>query len=168
MIRRKRKKLRKFCTNETSKQLVDERFWEHSNLFTFFTDLNNFCDEFSPGILNLVNLLTLAPSSLDISNTSSISTNSDILSNESPNLLSSNKIIKSSSELFSEGERDRDRDRERQRQRDRDRGRQRETERDRLIDTWKKSWACDDQLVLPTTIWEVKLPTTTTTRLPLT
>ena len=36
IIRRKRKKLRKLCTNETSKQLVEERFLEHSNLFTFF------------------------------------------------------------------------------------------------------------------------------------
>ena len=35
IIRRKRKKLGKLCTNETSKQQVDERFLEHSNLFTF-------------------------------------------------------------------------------------------------------------------------------------
>ena len=42
IIRRKRKKIKKLCTDETSKQLVDERFLEHSNLFTFFTELNNF------------------------------------------------------------------------------------------------------------------------------
>ena len=35
IIRRKRNKLKKLCTNETFKQLVDERFLEHSNLFTF-------------------------------------------------------------------------------------------------------------------------------------
>ena len=37
----------------------------------------------SPDILNLVNLLTLSPSSVDVSKTSNISTNSDILINES-------------------------------------------------------------------------------------
>ena len=100
IIRRKRKKLKKLCTNETSKQLVDERFSEHSNLFTFFTDLNNFYDNFSPDILNLVNLLMLVPSSVDVSKTPNISTNYDILSNESPNLSSSNKISESSNKAF--------------------------------------------------------------------
>ena len=80
VIRRNRKKPKKLCTDETSKQLVDERFLENSNLFTFFTDLKNFCDEFSLDILNLANLLTLAPSSVDISKTSIISTNSEIFS----------------------------------------------------------------------------------------
>ena len=89
IIRRKGKKLKKLCANETSKQLVDETFLEHSNLFTFFTDLENFCDNVSPDILNLVNLLTLAPSSVDVSKTSNISTNSDKMINESPNLSSS-------------------------------------------------------------------------------
>ena len=46
IIRRNRKKLKKPCTGETSKQLFDERLLEHSNLFTFFTDLKNFCDDF--------------------------------------------------------------------------------------------------------------------------
>ena len=55
-----------------------------------------------------------------------------------------------------------------ERERETDRERQRETEIDRLIDRWKKSWVCADQLVLPTTIWDVKLPTTSTTRLPIT
>ena len=50
IIRRKRKKLKKLCTDETSKQLVDERFLEHSNLFTFFTEPKNFRDDFSPDI----------------------------------------------------------------------------------------------------------------------
>ena len=95
-IRRKRKKLKKLCTDEMSKQLVDERFLEHSNLFTFFAELKNFCDDFSPDILNLVNLLTLAPSSVDISKASNISANSEILSNESPNLSPSNKLNRSS------------------------------------------------------------------------
>ena len=104
IIRRKRKKLRKLCTNETFKQLVDERFLEHSNLFTFFTDLKNFCDDFSPDILNLVNLLTLALSSVDVSKTSNISANSDIMINESPNLPSFNKISESSNEPSSERE----------------------------------------------------------------
>ena len=104
IIRRKRKKLKNLCTNETYKQLVDERFLEHSNKITFFTDLKNFCDSFSPDILNLVNLLTLAPTSVGVSNTSNISTNSDILSHESPNLSSSNKISESSNQLFSERE----------------------------------------------------------------
>ena len=80
VIRRNRKKPRKFCTDEISTQLVDKRFLEHSNLFTFFTDLKNFCDNFSLDILNLANLLTLAPSSVDISKTSIISTNSEIFS----------------------------------------------------------------------------------------
>ena len=106
-IRGKRKKLKKLCTDETSKQLVDERFLEHSNLFTFFTDLKNFCDDFSPDILNLVNVLTLAFSSVDVNRVSNISTNSDILSNESPNLSSFNKINESSKEPFSERERER-------------------------------------------------------------
>ena len=39
LIRRKSKKLNKLFTDETSKQRVDERFLEHSNIFTFFTDL---------------------------------------------------------------------------------------------------------------------------------
>ena len=75
---------------------------EYSNLFTFLTDLKNFCDEFSPDILNLVNLLTVAPSSIDASKTSNISTNSDMLSNESPNLSSCNKISESCNEFFLE------------------------------------------------------------------
>ena len=59
--------------------MVDKKFLEHSNLFTFFTDLKNFCYDFPPDILNLANLLTLAPSSVDISKTSNISTNSEML-----------------------------------------------------------------------------------------
>ena len=46
----------------------------------------------------------LETSSADVSKTSNISTNSDILSSESPNLSSSNKISESSNELFSERE----------------------------------------------------------------
>ena len=104
IIKRIRKKIKKLCTDETSNQLVDERFPEHANLFTFFADLKNFCDNFSPHILNLANLLTSAPSFVGISKTSNISTNSEILSNESPNLLSSNKLNESSNKLFSERE----------------------------------------------------------------
>ena len=70
-----------------------------SNLFTFFTYPRNFFDDFSPDVLNLASLLTLAPSSIDISKTSDTSTNSQILSNESPNLFSSNTLNKSSKEL---------------------------------------------------------------------
>ena len=103
-IRTKRRELKKFWTNETSKQLLNGRFLEHSNLFTFFTDLKNFCDDFSPDILNLVNLLTLASSSVNVSKVSIISTNSDLLSSGSPNLLFSNKINESSNELFTERE----------------------------------------------------------------
>ena len=77
------------------------------NLFTLLTDLKNFCDDFSPDILNLANLLTLAPSSVYISNTSNISTNSEILSNEIPNLSSSNELKESSNEPSSERERGR-------------------------------------------------------------
>ena len=51
-------------------------------------------------IFNLVNLLTLGPSSVDINTTSNISTNSETLSNESPNLLRSNKLTESSNERF--------------------------------------------------------------------
>ena len=58
---------------------------------TFFTDLKNFCDDF---LLNLVNLLTLAPSSVDVSKTPS----------ESPNLSSYYKINESSTGLLSERE----------------------------------------------------------------
>ena len=47
----------------------------------------------------------LALSVVDISNTSNISTNSEILSNESPNLSSSNKLKESSNEPFSDRER---------------------------------------------------------------
>ena len=104
ITRRKRKKLKKRCIEKTFKQLVDEGFLEHSNLFNFFTDLKNFCYNFSPGILNLVNLLKLAPSLFDISKTSNVSTNSEILSNESPNLSSSNKHNEISNELFRERE----------------------------------------------------------------
>ena len=46
----------------------------------------------------------IAPSSVDVGKTSNISTNSDILRNESPILLSSTKINESSNELFSERE----------------------------------------------------------------
>ena len=83
---------------QTSKQLVDERFLEHSNLYTFFTELKNFCDNFYPDILNLVNLLTLVPSSIDISKASNISINSEILSNESPNLSPSNEFNENSND----------------------------------------------------------------------
>ena len=72
VIKRKRKKFKKLCTEETSKQLIDERFLEHLSLFTFFTDIKNFCDDFSPDILNLANLLTLALFSVDIDKTSKI------------------------------------------------------------------------------------------------
>ena len=90
IIRRKRKRLKKLCSEGTSKQLVDERFLEQSNLFTFFTDLKNYCNDFSPDVLNLANLLTLAPSYVDISKTSNISTNFETLSNEIPNISCSN------------------------------------------------------------------------------
>ena len=90
IIRRKRKRLKKLCSEGTSKQLVDERFLVQSNLFTFFTDLKNYCNDFSPDVLNLANLLTLAPSYVDISKTSNISTNFETLSNEIPNLSCSN------------------------------------------------------------------------------
>ena len=100
----KRKKLKELCTDETSKQLFDKRLLEHSSLFTSFTNLKNFCDDFSPDILNLANLLTLAPSSVDIGNMSNISTNSEILSNETLNLSSSNKLNESSNEFFLERE----------------------------------------------------------------
>ena len=68
------------------------------------TDLKNFCDDFSPDILNLVNLLTLASSSVNVSKVSIISTSPDLLSSGSPNLLFSNKINESSNELFTERE----------------------------------------------------------------
>ena len=61
----------------------------------FLTDLKNFCDTSSPDISNLANLLTSALSSVGISKMSNISTSSEILSNESPNLLSSNKLNES-------------------------------------------------------------------------
>ena len=48
IISRKRKKLKSLCSDETSKQFDEERFLQHPNLFTFFTDLNNFCNDFSP------------------------------------------------------------------------------------------------------------------------
>ena len=67
-------------------------------------DLKNFCDNFSPDILNLINLLTLAPSSVNVSKTSIILTNSDVTINESPNLSTSNKISESSNKLFLERE----------------------------------------------------------------
>ena len=90
IIRRKRKRLKKICSEGASKQLVDERFLEQSNLFTFFTDLKYYCNDFSPDVLNLVNLLTIAPSYVDISKTSNISKNFETLSNEIPNLSCSN------------------------------------------------------------------------------
>ena len=76
------------------------------NLFIFFTDLKNFCDDFCPVILNLAYLLALVPSSVDISKTSNISTNSEILNNESPNLWSSDKVKESSNKRFLERERE--------------------------------------------------------------
>ena len=45
--KKKRKKLKRHCIGETSKQLIDERFLEHSCLFIFFTYLKSFCDNFS-------------------------------------------------------------------------------------------------------------------------
>ena len=82
IMRRIRKKLKKLCTDETSKQPIDEWFLEPSNLFTFFTELKSFWGDFHPNILSLANLLTLAPSSVDISKMFNILTNSQILSNE--------------------------------------------------------------------------------------
>ena len=96
-----KKNLKILCTDETSKQLVGERFLERSSLFTFFTDIKNFCDDF-PDILNLANLLTLVPFFrwfALISETYLIfQTNSKVLSNDRPNLSHSDKLNESSNE----------------------------------------------------------------------
>ena len=70
-----------------------------------FTDLNDFYDYQSPVILDLVNILTLGASSVDVSETSNVSTNSETLKNEIPNLLSSSKVNESPNERFLERER---------------------------------------------------------------
>lgn len=44
--------------------MVDERFSAQSNLFNFFADVKNFCEDNFPDILNFVNLLNLEPNLL--------------------------------------------------------------------------------------------------------
>ena len=78
---------------------LNTRLMKDSNLFTFFTDLKNFWDDFSLDILNLVNFLTLGPSSVDISKTSNISTNPEILNYEN-NSSPSKNLNKSYIERF--------------------------------------------------------------------
>ena len=52
-------------------KLVNERFDEHIGLFTFPSDLSNYCKKFCPDVVNIANLVTLnspTRSSLEVSN----------------------------------------------------------------------------------------------------
>ena len=67
----KRKKLEKLANHEYLKKLVRERFDGHLDLFTFRSDLLNYCENFRPDIVNIANLVTLnspTRSSLKITN----------------------------------------------------------------------------------------------------
>ena len=102
IIRREKKNFKNSVPTKYLNGWLMKGFWKHSNLFTFFTDLKNFCDNSFSDLLNLVNLLTLRPSSVDINEMFNISTNSKILSNKSPNLSTSKKLKESSNQRLSE------------------------------------------------------------------
>ena len=55
----KRKKLEKSASHEYLRKLVSERFDEHLDLFTFPSDLSNYCENFCPDVVNIANLVTL-------------------------------------------------------------------------------------------------------------
>ena len=55
----KRKKLEKLRNNEYLRKLVSERFDEQLDLFTFPSDLSNYCENFCPDVVNIANLITL-------------------------------------------------------------------------------------------------------------
>ena len=57
--------------NEYLRKLVNERFDEHLDLFTFPIDIPNYCENFWPDFVNIANLVTLnspTRSSLEVSN----------------------------------------------------------------------------------------------------
>ena len=67
----KRKKLEKLANNEYLRKLVSERFDEHLDLFTFPSDLLNYCENVCPDVVNIANLVTLnspTRSSLEVTN----------------------------------------------------------------------------------------------------
>ena len=70
----KYKKLKKLAKDETLKKHVSERLTEHLDLFTFYNDFYNYCEEFLPDIITMANLMTLRPASHDVSD---ISTDSE-------------------------------------------------------------------------------------------
>ena len=81
----KRKKLEKLTNNEYLRKLVIERFDEHLDLFTFPSDLSNYCKNFCPDIVNIANLVTMnspTRSSLKVINYK----NDNILDKEEVNL----------------------------------------------------------------------------------
>ena len=67
----KRKKLEKLASHEYLRRLVSERFDEHLDLFTFPSDLSNYCENFCPDVVSIANLVTLnslTRSSLKVTN----------------------------------------------------------------------------------------------------
>ena len=67
----KRKKLEKLTNNEYLRKLVSERFDENLDLFTFPSDLLNYCENVCPDVVNIANLVTLnspTRSSLEVTN----------------------------------------------------------------------------------------------------
>ena len=62
IIKIKRKKLCKLTKdNKELQTLVLSRFSEHVEYFTFRDDLIEYCQNLSPDIMNLINLMTLGP-----------------------------------------------------------------------------------------------------------
>ena len=67
----KRKKLEKLANHEYLRKLVRQGLDEHLDLFTFPSDLSNYCENFCPDVANIANLVTMnSPtcSSLKITN----------------------------------------------------------------------------------------------------
>ena len=67
----KRKKLEKLTNNEYLRKLVSEHFDKRLDLFTFSSDLLNYCENFCPDVVNIANLVTLnspTRSSLEVTN----------------------------------------------------------------------------------------------------
>ena len=50
--------MKKLTNNEYFRKLVSERFDENSDLFTFPSDLSNYCENLCPDVANIANLVT--------------------------------------------------------------------------------------------------------------
>ena len=63
--------MEKLASHEHLRKLVSERFDEHLDLFTFPSDLSNYCENFCTDVVDIANLVTLnspTRSSLKVTN----------------------------------------------------------------------------------------------------